>query len=71
MPGMNAVGMNTAESTRAIPITGPEISSIALQRCFLGREALFDVPLHGFHHDNCVIDHESDGQHESKQRQAC
>ncbi len=36
MPGMNAVGMNTAESTSAIPITGPEISSIALSAASFG-----------------------------------
>src|SRR6266498_4409375 len=29
MPGRNAVGMNTAERTSAIPITGPETSRIA------------------------------------------
>ena len=35
MPGMNAVGMKTAESTRAMPTTGPEISSIALSEAAL------------------------------------
>ena len=33
---MKAVGTNTAESTSAIPITGPEISSIALNAAALG-----------------------------------
>src|SRR5438094_4620614 len=33
---MNAVGTNTAERTRAMPMTGPEISSIALKAASLG-----------------------------------
>ena len=36
MPGMKAVGMKTAESTSAMPMTGPEISSIALNAASLG-----------------------------------
>src|SRR5215813_242945 len=36
MPGMNAVGTKTAESTSAIPTTGPEISSMALNAASLG-----------------------------------
>ena len=36
IPGMNAVGIKTAERTRAIPITGPEISSIALRAAAFG-----------------------------------
>ena len=36
MPGMNAVGMNTAESTSAMPITGPEISSMAFSAASFG-----------------------------------
>src|SRR5205823_1118309 len=36
IPGMNAVGMKTAESTSAMPITGPEISSIARNAASFG-----------------------------------
>ena len=36
MPGMNAVGTNTAESTSAMPITGPEISSMAFSAASFG-----------------------------------
>src|SRR2546425_8023728 len=36
MPGMKAVGTNTAERTSAMPITGPEISSIAFKAASLG-----------------------------------
>ena len=36
IPGMNAVGMNTADSTRAIPTTGPEISSMAFKAASFG-----------------------------------
>ena len=69
MPGMNAVGTNTAESTSAMPITGPEISSIAFKAACFGRHAFFDVPLHGLHHDDGVVHHQSDRQHQSEQRE--
>src|ERR1700681_2540968 len=36
MPGMNADGMNTADRTRAMPTTGPEISSMALSAASFG-----------------------------------
>ena len=36
MPAMNAVGTNTAQSTRAMAITGPETSSIALRAASRG-----------------------------------
>src|SRR6266851_5317398 len=36
MPGIKAVGTNTAERTSAIPTTGPESSSIAFKAAFLG-----------------------------------
>ena len=66
---MNAVGTNTAESTSAMPITGPEISSIALMRRVFGSHALFDVPLHRLHHDDGIVHHQADRQHQSEQRQ--
>src|SRR3984957_1176333 len=36
IPGINAVGTNTADSTSAMPTTGPEISSIALSAAAFG-----------------------------------
>jgi len=39
MPGMNAVGMKTADSTSATPTTGPDTSSIALKAASRG-----DIP---------------------------
>src|SRR5258707_277354 len=36
MPGIKAVGTNTAERTRAMPTTGPESSSIAFKAAFFG-----------------------------------
>jgi hypothetical protein len=36
MPGMKTVGTNTAASTRAIPITGPDNSSIAFRAASFG-----------------------------------
>ena len=39
MPGMKAVGMNTADRTSAIPTTGPDTSSIALKAASRG-----DIP---------------------------
>ena len=36
MPGMKTVGTNTADRTSAMPITGPEISSIAFKAAALG-----------------------------------
>src|SRR5438034_3701918 len=36
MPGMNAVGMNTAAMTRAIATTGPDTSSIAFSAASRG-----------------------------------
>src|ERR1700722_9050789 len=36
MPGINAVGTNTADNTSAMPTTGPEISSIAFRAASFG-----------------------------------
>src|SRR6267143_2042727 len=36
MPGINAVGTNTAARIRAMPITGPETSSFAFKEASLG-----------------------------------
>ena len=47
--------------------TGPETSSIALKRRVPGREALLDVALDGLDHDDGVIHHQSNGQHQAEQ----
>ena len=69
MPGMNAVGMNTAARMRAIATTGPETSSIALQGGVARRHALLDVMLDSFDDDDRVVDHQADRQNESEERQ--
>ena len=65
---MNAVGMNTAESTRAMPTTGAEISSIAFRVASV-EHPFFDVMLHRLDHHDGIVHNEADGQHEAKQRQ--
>ncbi len=69
MPGMKAVGTKTAERTSAMPMTGPETSSIALIRRIARRHAFLDVMLDGLHHDDGVIDHEADREHEAEKRE--
>ena len=66
---MNAVGMNTADSTSAMPTTGPETSSIALKVGVLRRHAFLDVVLDRLHDDDRVVHHEADRQHQAEQRQ--
>ena len=55
IPGMNAVGMKTAERTRAIPTTGPESLVHCFERGIFGRQALFDMALHALHHHDRVV----------------
>jgi len=45
MPGMNAVGMNTAARMRAMATTGPDTSSIALRGGIVRGQALLHVVL--------------------------
>ena len=49
-------------------ITGAEISRMASRVASLGDMSFVDVDLHGFHHHNGIIDHNTDGQHERKKR---
>ena len=65
---MKAVGTNTAERTSAIPTTGPDSSSIAFERRVLWSQSFFDVPLHAFDHDDRVVHHQPDRQHQPKER---
>ena len=69
MPGMNAVGMNTAAMIRAMATTGPDTSSIAFKAASRGDSPSLDVVLDGLHHDDRVVDDEADGQHEAEERQ--
>ena len=69
MPGMNAVGINTAASTSAIAMTGPLTSSIALQGGFPRRQPMLDVMLDRLDHDDRVVDHETDREHETEERE--
>ena len=69
IPGMNAVGMKTADRTRAIPTTGPEISFIALLRCFFRRQPLVNMALHSLYDHDGVVHHEPDRKHKAEQRQ--
>ena len=66
---MNAVGTNTAQSTSAVAMIGPVTSRIALLRGFDRREAARDVALDVFDHDDRVVDHDADREHEAEQRQ--
>ncbi len=69
MPGTNAVGINTAARISAMATTGPDTSSIAFCAASCGVMPRFDVVLHGFHHDDGVVDHQSNGQHQSEERE--
>jgi len=62
IPGMNAVGTNTAASTSATPITGPVISLMAPQCGLLGLEAFVEVTFDGFDDHDRIVDDQSDGQ---------
>jgi hypothetical protein len=69
MPGMNAVGTNTAARMSAIATTGPETCSMALNAASARGQSQLDVVLDGLHHDDRVVHHEADGQHEAEERQ--
>ena len=66
---MKAVGTNTAHSTSAIAITAPPTSSMVCGRRSRGRRPWRDVALDVLDHDDGVVDHDADGQHQAEQRQ--
>ena len=66
---MNAVGTNTAQSTSAIAMIGPDTSSIARLRRLHRRLAQLDVPLHVLHHHDRVVHDDADGEHQAEERQ--
>jgi len=64
MPGTAAVGDEDGcqdERNRNRP--GWETCSIAGDRSFLRRHAFFNVVLDGLHHNDGVVDHQTDRQH--------
>ena len=63
---MNATGTNTAHSTRPIATTGPDTSFIACCVASTRLIAVLEVMLHGFDHDDGVVDHDADGQHQAE-----
>ena len=66
---MKPTGMNTDARISAMLTTGPDTSSIALQRGVPRRHPLFDVVLHRLHDDDRIVDDQADGEHEAEQRQ--
>ena len=69
MPGMKAVGTNTAVSTSAMAMTRrPDLVHGAMRRV-ARRQAVGDVALDVLDHDDGVVDHDADGQHQAEQRQ--
>ena len=69
MPGMNAVGMNTAASTSAMAMTGPVTSSIALNVASLRRQPVLDVMLDRLDHDDRVVHDQADREHQTEERE--
>ena len=69
MPGMNAVGTNTAARISAMAITGPRHLLHRLERRVLRRQAVLDVVLDRLDHDDRVVDDQADRQHQAEQRQ--
>jgi hypothetical protein len=68
-PLTNAVGTNTAHSTSAIAMIGPDTSSMARRVASIGREPALDVPLDVLHHDDRVVDDDADREDEAEERQ--
>ncbi len=66
---MNAAGTNTAARIRAIAITGPETSSIALRLAFFRRQAFPDVALNGRDDHDGVVHPRPDREHQPEERE--
>ena len=69
MPPMKATGMKTDARISAMLTTGPETSSIALQRRVARRHPFLDVVLHRLDDDDGVVHDEADREHEAEERQ--
>ena len=66
---MKAAGTNTAHSTSAIAISAPPTSSMLLIAASRGLKPGRDVALDVLDHDDRVVDHDADRQHQPEQRQ--
>ena len=66
---MNTVGTNTAQSTSAIAISGRADLVHALARRVARRKAGRHVALDILDHDDGIVDHDADREHEPEQRQ--
>ena len=69
MPVMNAQGTKTALRTSPTAITGPETWLMALMAPPRGGQAVLDVVFDRLDHDDRVVHHDADGQHQSEERQ--
>ena len=69
MPPRKQHGMNTELSTSVMARIGPVISSIALIVAVRESQPGGDQPLDVLQHDDGVVDHDADGQHQAEQRQ--
>ena len=66
---MNAIGTNTAQSTSVMAMIGLVTSRHGADGGVVRREAVLDVALDVLDHDDGVIDHDADGQHEAEERE--
>ena len=67
IPPMSRSGMNTATSEMLIESTVKPISREPLRAASKGAPVL-DVPMDVLDHDDCVVDHEANGDRERHQR---
>ena len=70
-PGTKAAGRNTDISTRVMPMTGPNSSSIALIAASWARHAALDVAGHALDDHDRVVDDDADRQHDAEQGREC
>ena len=68
---MNTDGTNTAQSTSAIAISAEPTSFMLFLRGLARRQPGRDVALDVFDHDDGVIDHDADRQHQPEQATDC
>ena len=69
IPPRKQHGTNTEQSASVMARIGPVISSIALIVAVRGVEPLRDHPLDVLQHDDRVVDHDADRQHQPEERQ--
>ena len=65
---MNPMGMYTAISTTVMATDRPAELAGTPESGFLERDALFQVAVHVFHHDDRIVHHEADGEHQCQER---